>query len=129
MAGITNVDRFKKSALAMIFFPVRCHTRGARKRLAVYLQRGANQYEKATDVLSLVRVQHRLRVLESLFFNKGQLAMIGLHKGRYLKPESSDSEDLAAEQVHAPDSADDFIEAKKATAKMLINHEFKTDMD
>ena len=53
--------------------------------------------------------------------------MIGLHKGRYLKAASSESDNTP--QVFAPDSADDIEEAKRHTCLMLLNHEFKTEID
>jgi hypothetical protein len=51
--------------------------------------------------------------------------MTGLHKGRYLKTASSDSDDKTL-KVHAPDSADDFEAAKADTVNMLVNHKFDT---
>lgn len=54
--------------------------------------------------------------------------MTGLHKGRYLKTASSDSDDKTL-KVHAPDSADDFEAAKADTVNMLVNHKFDTQID
>ena len=78
--------------------------------MANMVERGFKQYEKSIDVLTLVRVQHRLKILESLFFDKGQLAMLGLHRWRYLKPASSDTQ---SDLVRAPDSESSFDEAVK----------------
>lgn len=90
------------------------------------MNRGAEQYEKATDVLSLIRVQHRLKILESLFFDKGQLAMLGLHRWRYLKTASSDTQE---ELVRAPDSESSFEETSKSVIKSLHGYTFDNEMD
>jgi len=61
-------------------------------------------------------------------FSPGQLAMTGLHKGRYMKPASSDSDDKTM-KLHAPDSADDFEQARADTIKMLVNYKLDSTID
>lgn len=52
--------------------------------------------------------------------------MIGLHKERYLKPVSSESEE---DPVHAPDSEDNFEEAERYTCEMLQGYQITCDID
>ena len=108
MAGIKIIDRSGTKACDLIYMPRWC-TRGRHKRTLTLMKRGLEQYEKATDVLNMIRLNHRLKILESQFFNKRQLLMTGMHKWRYLRPASSSSEQ---DLVRAPDSNSSFDEAE-----------------
>ena len=71
LAGITSIDSLGRGACAMICLPFSCHRKGHSKAIATLLKRGSEQYESATDVLSMVRMEHRIHLIESLFFNRG----------------------------------------------------------
>ena len=92
LAGINNIQKWFGSAFQMICCPSFCHMTRKSRNLNKILNRGHEQYEEATDVLAMIRMQHRLKLLESLVFNEGQLALASLHKSRYLKTASSSSD-------------------------------------
>lgn len=51
LAGITSVDGGGYWKLSMICLPMWCHKVKTTKRLKIQLERGAEQYEEATDIL------------------------------------------------------------------------------
>lgn len=89
-AEISSIKTMAKDTFNLICFPRRCQRH---KNVFKLIDRGSKNHKNSTDILQLMRMRSRLNIIESLLFNNGQLAMLSLHKQRFIKSASSDSDD------------------------------------
>lgn len=57
------------------------------------MERSQKKFNESVDVVTLMRTQKRLRILENVFFNTQQRVLSRLTKWNYLRPDESTSED------------------------------------
>lgn len=65
LAGIHRIDKKKRNACFLIYCPFCCTRRVKFQKLTKLISRGTRQYGTATDILSMIRLNHRLKILES----------------------------------------------------------------
>jgi hypothetical protein len=72
--------------------PRLCQRRKKSNRLDILIKKGQAKIDEACDVVTLIKTQNRLKIIERLIFGRQRRALLKLDKENFLKVNNSSNE-------------------------------------